>query len=169
MTSVTCQTAYVKCFQWSRCCSCTHVGGDSSLSAGPDCSASLCWPRSCTALAEIPNPGIGDPLWSGTTAGAGPQATPVADGSALFCYCTSGRTQENQDFRNPVFWHFFRTFPFLKELMYWAWLLRILQRKLNFHFKGQNTNLLKVIIWTVDQPAGGWRVYFKRLLSFICL
>lgn len=155
MTSVTCQTAYVKCLQWSRCCSCTRVGGGSSLSAGPECSASLCWPRSHTALPRDPKSWCMSSTlewhqgWSRAT------ATPVADGCALFCYCTSGSTQENQGFRNPVFWFFFGTFPFLKELMHWAWLMRILQRKLNFHFKGQNTNLLEVMIWTVDQP-GGW-------------
>lgn len=123
-----------------------RVGGDSSLSARPECSTSLCWPRSCTALARHPKSWYIDPLWNDTKAGAGPHATPVADGCALFCYCTSGSTQENHYFRNAVFWRFFRIFPFLKELMYWAWLMRILQRKLNFHFKGQNTNLFKVII-----------------------
>lgn len=170
MTSVTCQTAYVKCFQWSSCCSCTRVGGDGSLSAGPKCSVSLCRPRSRTALARDPRMlvyVIHLEMLPRLVQSHKPLLLLIAVPAPTIMWmavCSKTRTVEN-----PVFWHFFRTFPLVKELVYRGWIMRISQRNLNFHFKGQTHKSFKSD--NMDGRSCQWwlRVYFKRLLSLVCL
>lgn len=167
MTSVTCQTAYVKCFQWSSCCSCTRVGGDGSLNAGPKCSASLRWPQSRTALAWDPQ--ILVYVIHFETAprlaqGHKPLLLPVLLPSYEWWVHRKTKTLETLCFDTSSE-HFLCSKSLCIEGNSWGFY----RESCIFASRVKTTNLLKVVIWTVDHSSGGWRVYFKRLLSLICL
>lgn len=161
MTSVTCQTAYVKCFQSSRWCLCTHAGGDRSPRAGPG----LCF-TSATPVMRCSSPGstnwvVYAPLWGGAQAGVGLPAAPAANGCACSCHHTNGETQENEKTLEILCLNSLQnalgacvSWSAHKDMESWVFTSRL-----------KPTNLLKAVTGMVDCPADlqcGWRECILR-------
>lgn len=159
MTSVTCQTAYVKCFQWSSCCSCTRVGGDGSLSAGPK---SLCWPQSRTALAGDPQMlvyVIHFEMLPRLVQSHKPLLLLIAVPAPTIIWmvvCSKTRTVETLCFDTSSE-HFLRWKSSFIKVESWgfhreSWI---------FTSRVKPTSLSKVIMWMVDHASGGWECILR--------